>query len=206
MTTLADALTLADWRRRVAEMYAVVRRRPQAEAAWRDFRRKRDALLAAHPQSPLTDTQKAAFNGLPYFPYKPAWRVVGVVDARVEEETLRVHLPDDGDFSYTRVARVRFSVAGFNGSLSLFWVEGYGGGLFLPFRDQSNGQTSYGGGRYLYDTLKGADLSRSPDEFVLDFNFAYNPSCAYNPQWVCPLSLPENNLPFAVEAGEKMFG
>ena len=88
--------------------------------------------------------------------------------------------------------------------LSAFWIEGYGGGLFVPFRDATSGATTYGGGRYLYDTIKGADLGAGAERIVLDFNYAYNPSCAYNDEWVCPLSPPENRLLFAVEAGEKV--
>jgi uncharacterized protein (DUF1684 family) len=87
--------------------------------------------------------------------------------------------------------------------LSLFWISGYGGGVFVPFADATSRETTYGGGRYLLDTIKGADLGSTPEgEIILDFNFAYNPSCAYNPRWTCPLAPPENRLPFAVTAGE----
>ncbi len=197
-------LELADWRRQVAEIYADARQNPPPEAAWKNFRGRRDQLFAVHPQSPLISAQKAAFGGLPYFAYNPAWRVTGAVDTHVEPKTQAIQLPIDGKFNYTRIGRVRFVVRGIEAALSLFWVEGYGGGLFLPFKDATNGQTTYGGGRYLYDSIKGADLNTSATEFILDFNFAYNPSCAYNNRWVCPLSPPENRLPFAVEAGEKM--
>lgn len=205
MTIPANPFTLADWRRQVAELYATVRHHASPEAAWYEFRRRRDALFAAHPQSPLTDAQRVRFSGLPYFPYNPAWRVAATIDPDVPHDTLHVRLPADGDFRYSRVARLRFFVGDVVASLSVFWIEGYGGGLFLPFRDTTCGQTSYGGGRYLVDSIKGADLSPRADTFVLDFNFAYNPSCAYNAQWVCPLSSPENTLPFAVEAGEQGF-
>ena len=114
-------------------------------------------------------------------------------------------MADDGLLRYTRVARARFQLQGQELALSLFWIEGYGGGIFLPFRDTTNGQGSYGGGRYLYDTIKGADLGVTPDHIVLDFNFAYNPSCAYNPTWVCPLSPPENTLSIPILAGEMAF-
>jgi uncharacterized protein (DUF1684 family) len=128
----------------------------------------------------------------------------------MERETLDVALPADGLFRYTRIAGVRFSVQGHEAALSLFWIEGYGGGLFMPFRDMSNGQGTYGGGRYLYDTIKGADLGAGSKEdfagqILLDFNYAYNPSCAYSEQWVCPLAPRENWLPFPVQAGEKAF-
>ena len=87
----------------------------------------------------------------------------------------------------------------------MYWFEGYGGGLWLPFGDSTNGTATYGGGRYLYDTIKGADLGASAGEFMLDFNFAYNPSCTYDDRWSCPLSPAENKLPFDVPAGERVF-
>lgn len=203
----SDILSLADWRRAVAEMYAHARNAPQAEQAlaWQTFRAARDHLFKRHPQSPLEPEQRAAFNGLAYYPYDPDWRVIGAVDADVPHETLRLQLAADGDFRYTRVARVRFTVCGVEAQLNLFWIEGYGGGLFLPFKDATTNRGSYGGGRYLYDTIKGADLGAYSDEIVLDFNYAYNPSCAYSPRWFCPLPPSENTLPFAVEAGEMDF-
>ena len=102
------------------------------------------------------------------------------------------------------VVATRFAFARFAGhELELFWLEAYGGGLFLPFRDATGGSETYGGGRYLLDTIKGADLGAEEGRLVLDFNFAYNPSCAYDPKWACPLSPPANRLPVAVRAGEK---
>ncbi len=89
------------------------------------------------------------------------------------------------------------------GTLRLFWIAGYGGGLFLPFGDATNGTQTYGGGRYLYDTIKGADLGGTFDELVLDFNYAYQPSCHYNPKWVCPLAPPQGKLTFPISVGEK---
>jgi uncharacterized protein (DUF1684 family) len=103
---------------------------------------------------------------------------------------------------FRRFGAVRFRVAGGPHELSLYWLEGYGGGIFLPFADTTRGSETYGGGRYLLDTVKGADLGEADGQLVLDFNFAYNPSCAYDPRWVCPLSPPENRLDVAVRAGE----
>lgn len=207
MSTPSNPLDLADWRRSVAEMYAAVRRADPAHRAdaWRAFRAARDDLFRKHPQSPLALVQRDQFETTPYFDYDPTWRIIGEVDADVARDTFVVNLPVDGEFAYTRVARVRFKAAGMAAALSLFWIEGYGGGIFLPFRDSSNGRDSYGGGRYLYDTIKGADLGLTAGQIVLDFNYAYNPSCAYNPQWVCPLPPLENQLPFAVCAGERSF-
>lgn len=203
MTRPVEFLTLADWRRQVSELYAAARRESDPERAHHAFRAARDRLFKTHAQSPLAPEQKAAFVSLPYFPYDPTWRINGAVAGHVTRDTFAVDLPAEGTLRYTRVARVHFSVQGIQCALSLFWLEGYGGGLFLPFRDATNGQTTYPGGRYLYDTIKGADLNSSPDEFVLDFNFAYNPSCAYNDQWVCPLPPPENRLAIHVIAGEQ---
>ena len=105
---------------------------------------------------------------------------------------------------FTRIGFVRPVLAGAPVSLAVYWLEGYGGGLFLPFRDALAGAETYGGGRYLLDTVKGADLGMSADgeRLVLDFNYAYNPSCAYDPRWSCPLAPPENRLTVAVAAGE----
>jgi uncharacterized protein (DUF1684 family) len=109
---------------------------------------------------------------------------------------------------------VRFGVAAFEldgraATLALLWLDAYGGGVYLAFRDASSGVTTYGGGRYLLDTVKGADLGTAgdndnDDKLVLDFNFAYQPSCSYDPRWSCPLPPPENRLPFEIRAGERV--
>ena len=107
---------------------------------------------------------------------------------------------------FTRIGYVSVEVGGETARLAVFWLEGYGGGLWVPVRDRTSGSTSYGGGRYLLDTVKGADLGTLGDgRLVLDFNYAYNPSCSYDPQWSCPLAPPENRLRVAVEAGERSF-
>ncbi|HLU09980.1 MAG TPA: DUF1684 domain-containing protein [Oceanobacillus sp.] len=198
-------LNLLDYRRRVNEMYRLIRDSDDPAAAREMFRLMRDDLFRSHPQSPLTDDQKASFSGLHYYDYDPAYRVIATVDTTVEPETLEYALGEDGVMRCTRFARVNVTLPTGTGSLSLFWINGYGGGVFLPFGDATNRQTTYGAGRYLYDTIKGADLGASQREIVLDFNFAYNPSCAYNPRWVCPLAPPENRLPFPIPAGERLF-
>lgn len=197
---------LLDYRRRVSGLYAAVRDTVQpSEARWAAWRAGRDALFQEHPQSALEEERKQAFTGLDYFPYDPAWRLVLPLDTDVEPEVFEVPLQHDGLFKMQRFARVRFEVGGSALSLSLFWVLGYGGGVFLPFRDETNktGHT-YGGGRYLLDTIKHADLGVENGNVVLDFNFAYNPSCAYSPRWHCPLAPQENWLSVAVTAGEKV--
>lgn len=201
----SDPLSLADWRRTVAEMYGEIRHTAVSQTAWEYFRQTRDDLFRSHPQSPLGAAQRARFSQLPYFSYDPAFRVTGQVDTAVTPHTFEVDLPHDGLLRFTRIAAVHFTVQEQAGQLSLFWVEGYGGGLFLPFRDATNGRITYGGGRYLYDAIKGADLGAGSSTILLDFNFAYNPSCAYNDQWVCPLPPSENRLNLAITAGEKAF-
>jgi uncharacterized protein (DUF1684 family) len=83
---------------------------------------------------------------------------------------------------------------------------GYAGGLFVPFRDATSGQETYGGGRYLLDTIKSADFGSQvdPASVVLDFNYAYHPSCAYDPRWVCPLAAPDSRVPIPIRAGERL--
>ncbi len=198
-------MSLADWRRRVAEMYAGVRATDDAARAWQTFRESRDILFREHPQSPLSHEQRVSFDGLPYFPYDPAFRVVGIIERDVACDDVTLVLPDDGLVRLETVARARFALLETAARLNLFWIRGYGGGIFLPFRDSTASDTTYGGGRYLYDTIKGADLGIHELEIVLDFNYAYNPSCASNSSWACPLAPIENDLPFAVTAGEKNF-
>jgi hypothetical protein len=103
-------------------------------------------------------------------------------------------------------ARASFELRGERLSLEVSWLAAYGGGAFLSFRDATSGRDSYGGGRYLLDTVKGADLGEDDGRLVLDFNFAYNPSCSYDPSWVCPLAPPANRLSVAVAAGEQHHG
>ncbi len=197
---------LLDYRRRVSEMYARVRHPAHpVETRWAQFRRERDVLLGSHPQSALSTVQKASFTRLDYFPYNPDLRFLVTIDPHVAHDEFAVELDDDGLLRMKRFGKVTFTVAGKEVSLSLFWLLGYGGGVFLPFRDQTNQKETYGGGRYLLDTLKHADLGHEEGKLVLDFNFAYNPSCAYNPRWHCPLPLPENWLSVPIRGGEKKF-
>jgi hypothetical protein len=198
-------LELAEWRRLTAEMYAAVRISSSGspETAWRDLLTKRSEMFRTHTQSPLTEERKRTFDTLRYFPYNPAWRfraqAVPIEDEKATK-ALAIDLPEGKagllPFAYVHFASVK---------LTLYWIEGYGGGVFLPFKDRTNGVETYGGGRYLYDTIKGADLGASPVGMLLDFNFAYNPSCAYSPQWTCPLAPAENTLPLRIEAGELKF-
>jgi uncharacterized protein (DUF1684 family) len=197
---------LLDYRRRVSEMYARVRHSDLDHAATcRRFRRERDELFRMHPQSALADEQKAAFKAIDYFAYDPALRFVLPIDTEVQDEIFELELQEDGLTRMRRFGKVHFEIDGQPLSLSLFWIMGYGGGVFLPFRDATNRHETYGGGRYLLDTIKHADLGQEDSKLVIDFNYAYNPSCAYNPRWICPLAPAENRLPAAIRAGEKRY-
>lgn len=200
--TPTNPLALAHWRRTVAALYGVVRdvAEKDAQRAWQTFRATRDMLFRHHPQTPLSAEQRADFTQLPYFDYAPAGTTIG----HITTDTKPLTLTGD-EWQLTRIGLVHFTLYDQDLQLSLYWVDGYGGGLFLPFRDGTNGQETFGGGRYLYDTIKGADLGVGEQEIVLDFNFAYNPSCSYNDQWVCPLPPSENWLGVRIPAGEKRF-
>lgn len=205
-TTLgvAGALDLLDWKQRVFRLYDEVRSASDPRPAWQHWVSERDRLYREHPQSPIPAAGRPWFGGCMYFEYDPEFRVVGdVLDAEPTVSELAVST--GGTFRFTRIGRVRFLLRGEPHELELEWNEGYGGGLFLAFRDASSNQTTYGGGRYLFDTVKGSDLGfdRNRREIVLDFNFAYNPSCSYDPRWGCPLASQANLLPIGIAAGEK---
>ena len=203
MTTFEELL---DFRRRVAEMYAHIRSSGSTHVeTWRQFRRERDELFCTHPQSALSAEQQAAFTGLDYYDYDPALRFVLTVDPDVSPDIVELHLAADGAVRMRRFGKIHFVVRDQPVSLSLFWVMGYGGGVFLHFRDLTNRDETYGGGRYLLDTIKHADLGHEESKLVVDFNYAYNPSCAYNTRWDCPLFDRENQLPVPIRAGEKRF-
>ena len=199
--------TLLDWKRRVFELYASVRNQHDLVRAWSTWRTARDDLFATHAQSPLPRDERSAFTGLSYFDHDPAYRVAGDI---APVEPARFHVTTSGDepagtYAFTRFATVTFDLLGAPRSLDAFWLDAYGGGLFLPFRDRTSGTETYGAGRYLLDTVKGPDLGFDDDgRLVLDFNFAYHPSCAYDPRWVCPLAPPRNRLDVEVHAGERL--
>jgi uncharacterized protein (DUF1684 family) len=119
------------------------------------------------------------------------------------EEVVRLPTAGTEEITFRRIGTAVFDLAGSEQRLDAFWLEGYGGGLFLPLADATNGEETYGGGRYILDTVKGSDLGANGDGLQLDFNFAYNPSCSYDDRWVCPLAPPGNRLTLAIRAGER---
>jgi uncharacterized protein (DUF1684 family) len=195
-------LTLLDWKRRVFELYARVRAAADPRDAWAEWRTTRDDLFASHPQSPLPAERRGGFESLSYFDYDPGLRVLAEVEPAARERR-EIATSGEEPYAFTRFARSGFVLAGEEHTLDLYWLEGYGGGVFLSFADATSGRETYGAGRYLLDTVKGADLGERDGKLVLDFNFAYNPSCAYDPKWVCPLAPPANRLAVPIRGGER---
>ena len=208
---LESRLSLADWRRRVSELYAEVRSRAHADpaAAHAFWVAEREALYRDHAQSPLPPERRAAFRAR-HWPYDPAMHFEVAVRPPAPRATggLALALPegDGAALDFSPIGRVTVPVPDGERDLTLFWMAGYTGGLFLPFRDATNGQETYGAGRYAVDAAKSADLGGdvARGTIVLDFNFAYQPSCAWDPRWACPLAPPENRLDIPVRAGEQL--
>jgi uncharacterized protein (DUF1684 family) len=217
MADARTALGTADWRRRVFALYADVRciSGPDPAAAHALWVRVRDELFASHPASPLLPQDRAEFAGLSVAPYDPAWRFELEVHADRSAERLEVDTGTDGVVPFERLGSVHVPALDSEhpgGELDVWRLASYGGGIFFPVKDALSrvGGGTYGGGRYLLDTVKGADLGERRTAgggnpvIVLDFNFAYNPSCAYDPAWACPLAPPGNVLSFPVPVGERM--
>lgn len=182
-----SVLELLDWRRQVLALYEGVRAELYPHVAHAGWTAVRDHLFAHHPQSPVPD--RAAFDGLPVADYDPDWRVTARLEPAAPQRF--------GDFERAGVLRTPW------GTLDAWSLTTYGGGLWVPVRDAGSGRVSYGGGRYLYDTVKGADLGTTADgELVLDLNFLYAPSCAHDPRWSCPLPPQGNVLDVVVPVGE----
>ncbi|WP_066517641.1 DUF1684 domain-containing protein [Curtobacterium ammoniigenes] len=195
------AIDVADWRRRTFDCYRSVRAAADPAAAHALWQTSRDTMFREHPASPLLDEDRERFSALPVADYDPAWRfVLPVLEAPPAH--LDVPTGTDGIVAFDRVGMVRIPDVG---TLDVWWHAGYGGGLFVPVKDASAGTAggTYGGGRYLLDTIKGADLGSSDGSIVIDCNFAYNPSCAYDPAWACPLAPPGNTVAVPIPVGER---
>ena len=206
-----DRLWLADWRRRVSALYAEVRgmTATEPEIAHAHWRAVRELLYREHPQSPVPAAERASFEAR-HFAYDPALRFVVSIEAAPPPApgALALALPNSGEdtLSFRRVGTVTLPLPGDPRRLSVFWMAGYAGGLFIPFRDGTNGTETYGAGRYLIDAAKSHDLGGDPESgtLILDFNFATQPSCAFDPRWACPLAPPENRLDLPIRAGERL--
>ena len=224
-----DVLTLADWRRTIGSLYADVRRLAETDpaAALGHWRETRERLFRDHPQSPVPADRRPRFQAA-HFEHDPALRFVvpvepvgaagaadgfgglGPIDfgdgATSGAGPVELPVSGGGLMAFRRFGAVTVPFPAGARRLELYWMEGYAGGLFLPFRDATNGTETYGAGRYLLDAAKSADLGGDRDRgtLVLDFNFAFQPSCAFDPKWACPLAPPANRLDIPVRAGERL--
>lgn len=198
-------LDLVDWRRRVGDLFRIT-----GDEALAKFREGRDELFRTHPQSPIEPDERASFQGLRYFDHDPRYRVGARFEPGDGSELVIDTGGEDGEVRYRRAGRLAFELDGVECGLTVLSLVQYAGGLFVPFRDRTSGRETYGGGRYLFDTAKDTDglvLEIKPGslDVVIDFNYAYNASCAYSPRWACPLAPPENHLDVEVRAGEKTY-
>ncbi|MEO7349121.1 MAG: DUF1684 domain-containing protein [Terrimesophilobacter sp.] len=197
------ALEVADWRRRVFELYRAVRKSTDVPSAHESWRRGRDELFAGHPSTPLLAGAREGFTGLPMASYDPAWRFEVSIEP-TDPRRMEVETGTNGIVPFDLIGVA--SVPGV-GRLDVWHLASYGGGIFVPVKDGLAGKPdgTYGGGRYLLDTVKGADLGPGlgANSLILDFNFAYNPSCAYDPAWACPLAPPGNTVAVEIPVGER---
>ena len=196
-------LELAGWRRAVSELYAAVRAQDSPLSGHALWRAGRDELFRSHPQSPLPAGHPLRASGLPYWPYDPSLRLEVPLRPAAEQASLALPTDGDGTTGLLLIGRVELEPA-VPGSLDVWWLRQYAGGLFLPLRDGTAGRGSYGGGRYLLDTAKGADLGGQDGTLVVDLNFLYHPSCRYDSAWQCPLAPPGNVIAAPVLAGERL--
>jgi uncharacterized protein len=161
-----------------------------------DFRHSKDDFFAHHPESPLTAEQKRSFKGLNYFPPNPALRLEVQVEEFPVKEQIEMQTTTGDIQVYQRFGRFQFTLGDQPAALTIYSSED---GYFLPFVDSLAGKETYPAGRYLEPEPLGKG------RFLVDFNLAYNPYCAYNESWSCPLTPFENRLKVPIQAGEKMF-
>jgi uncharacterized protein (DUF1684 family) len=161
------------------------------------FRAEKDRVFAKDPHSPLTPEHRRTFRGLDYFAENPGLAIKASVDRKVEPGEVRMGTSGGEEQVYQRYGLVRFRVDDEPAQLTLYSSDD-SDELFIPFRDATSGRETYGAGRYL-------ELHAHGDDVTIDFNYAYNPNCAYDPAWSCPLPPPENWLKVPIRAGEKVF-
>ena len=161
-----------------------------------EFRAEKNDFFGNHPQSPLTAEQRREFHGLNYFSENPDLRLEVKAEELPQREQIEMQTSTGDVQIYFRHSRFRFRVDGQDAELTIYEGEH---GFFLPFVDSLAGKETYPAGRYLEpEPLPGG-------RFLVDFNMAYNPYCAYNEHWSCPLTPFENRLKVPIRAGEKLF-
>jgi len=201
-------LSLINWRREIFSIYDEVRSEEDGIVAWNIWKDKREKLFKFHPESPTFDPKKqSGFNDVPVlYSYNQKFSLFSKFEQISNSEIIQLNT-DENSITRLKPFIKTTNLKDFLGiELTVFKIEGYGGGLFLPFTDSGckSGGAHYEGGRYLIDTVKGADLGElKTDELRLDFNFSYNPSCSYNSKWTCPILKDYNRISILVDAGEK---
>ncbi|HKI52730.1 MAG TPA: DUF1684 domain-containing protein [Anaerolineales bacterium] len=161
-----------------------------------NFRKEKDEFFGEHPQSPLEPEQKNNFSGLNYFPENEALRLEVKAELLNDPQPMQMQTTTGGTQVYIRYGRIKFDVDDQETELTIYKSEH---GYFLPFVDSLAGEETYPAGRYL-------DPEELPgNRFLVDFNIAYNPYCAYNEMWSCPITPAENRLKVPIRAGEKIF-
>ncbi|OGC54561.1 hypothetical protein A2797_01565 [candidate division WWE3 bacterium RIFCSPHIGHO2_01_FULL_48_15] len=168
-----------------------------------EFREKKDEFFRNGHESPIPPSQRASFAGLKYFPENPATRFVSDLE-KVPEEDVSFTTSTGETKVYKKIGRLKFEVEGQSAQLTLFQADS--GSYFLPFRDATSVQETYGAGRYVevkeVAPSTSSGLPTGGKKFEIDFNYAYNPYCAYNEGYSCPLPPPENWLKVPIKAGE----
>lgn len=161
-----------------------------------EFRKEKDEFFGHHPQSPLAPDQKKDFTGLNYFPENESLQLEVKVNLLNDTQPIQMQTTTGGVQEYVRYGRFKFNVDGQEAALTIYKGDH---GYFLPFVDSLAGKETYPAGRYLEpEELPG-------DRFLVDFNIAYNPYCAYNEMWSCPITPVENRMEVPIRAGEKIF-
>ncbi len=160
------------------------------------FRKDKDQFFRSDPDSPLSRDQRRTFKGLSYYPENAALRFDAVVDVFPEQDKVHMQTSTGDVQEYTRYGKLRFQVDEEPAELTVYM--GDDGGAFVPFTDATSGTETYGAGRYL-------ELEHHGNHFHVDFNLAYNPWCAYSPDYSCPIPPRENRLKVPIRAGEKDF-
>jgi len=160
------------------------------------FRKEKDAFYSRSAESPLTRQQKKTFKGLKYFPENPALALEVEVKPFAEQKTIIMQTSTGDEQEYTRFGRFTFTVDGQAAALTIYAT---GQDYFLPFADGLAGSETYPAGRYLEPVPLGGG------KFQIDFNYAYNPYCAYNERWSCPIPPVENRIKVPIRAGEMIF-
>jgi uncharacterized protein len=169
-----------------------------AESRLERFRERKNELFAGDEQSPLDPDQQARFEALDYFPENDDLSLTLPLDTEEAGTELIVDTSDCDKRTYIRAGKITVPIGDQEITLTLLGQPGQHR-LFLPFQDATSGIETYSGGRYLEPRLR-------PDGQVeVDFNYAYNPYCAYGDGWSCPIPPNENIVPVRIEAGEKAF-